>query len=723
MRLRKISLEAFRSFRDAHETQRLPDNGLCLIKGYNHDTNGSSGSGKTTLALAVAHAFRFSHFPSTELQSNLTDTKLQVSLELETEEGSPVYLNVGREQSITVNGETVKGSATAVQEKLQTLTGLSPDLMKALTYRPQKKPGLFLSMTDSEKKEFLSTLLGLEELENAYEIALQNARQAEKEVENARRSLELIQDQKSKVHIPVVEKPEKLDSEADKLSSLEKELEKKEKTLVDLRKQMSSISETISNTTKHLSDLLKVELEKKTKEQDAALASLPPFVPTLQKELEIARQKYKEATDLVKEIEKREETTKQAAWKSFSALSDKLNDIRIQEAKIPALQEERAKLLRELGTLEAARCPTCEQEWKTDAAHNHSLALKARVVEIDNKITEIETLALAKGDIESLAQEEKKIATSFVDPDKAKVIEERQKWLELGSELKSRVDREEADYNAKKKEIFDSFEKERLVLKNEFAAKQDKALEGLSEEQQEIYSRIESVQQEVNQLQGKIAESKRVIAQLAASFESDKRAYETAKQHLDSLTKKATELRTDLEKWNKTLASETHFAELVGRQGFLGAIFEEILVEISQETNELLRALPNVATTTVEFETSSETKKGTIQNRITPVVTKNGSRVSLEAGLSGGQLTSVELAVDLAVMNVIGRRTGKMPGWLILDESFEGHDVPVKEACLDILKKAAEDRLIIVVDHASEIGEMFDTVINVESQGDVSSIV
>ncbi len=79
--------------------------------------------------------------------------------------------------------------------------------------------------------------------------------------------------------------------------------------------------------------------------------------------------------------------------------------------------------------------------------------------------------------------------------------------------------------------------------------------------------------------------------------------------------------------------------------------------------------------------------------------------------------TSVELAVDLAVSEVVSRRTGSVPGWLILDESFEGLDPVTKESCMQILGRYASDKVVLVIDHASELKESFTQFVNVIHEG------
>jgi len=158
-------------------------------------------------------------------------------------------------------------------------------------------------------------------------------------------------------------------------------------------------------------------------------------------------------------------------------------------------------------------------------------------------------------------------------------------------------------------------------------------------------------------------------------------------------------------------------------RGFLGQIFAELLAEVSNETNRILSNLPNASKVTLHFETDRETQDGKLRNEITPVAFFGGRHWPLESGASGGMFTSIELAVDLAVANVISRRTGVELGWLILDESFaNGSDKVTKEGCLEILKQYSDDKLIIVVEHASEFKEMFSRVIEVDYRDERSRI-
>jgi DNA repair exonuclease SbcCD ATPase subunit len=164
---------------------------------------------------------------------------------------------------------------------------------------------------------------------------------------------------------------------------------------------------------------------------------------------------------------------------------------------------------------------------------------------------------------------------------------------------------------------------------------------------------------------------------------------------------------------------ERDFVEMIGREGFLGSIFDEILGQISDETNTLLASVANTRHCTIQFVSETLTQKGTVKKEIKPVVTINGHEAPLEAGLSGGMLSVVMLATDLALGSVISQRSGVCPGWIILDEVFDGLGAVEKDSAMEILQKYAQDRLVIIIDHTSELKGMFTQVIEVSySDGD-----
>ena len=163
-----------------------------------------------------------------------------------------------------------------------------------------------------------------------------------------------------------------------------------------------------------------------------------------------------------------------------------------------------------------------------------------------------------------------------------------------------------------------------------------------------------------------------------------------------------------------------HCANLLGRHGFLGSIFDEVLSEIKMRTNELMSCMPNINTFSIDISSNSVTKTGKISKKISISMYKDGQEKSLNV-LSGGQLAAAELCADLAVAETIRARSGSSLGWVALDEAMDGLDVETKAAALEVIKTKVNG-LLIVVDHSTEIKEAFDAVIEVEYDGKKSYV-
>lgn len=682
LRLHKLKIKAFRSFREEQEIT-FPEHGLVLIQGKNLDTQGSSGAGKSNLLHAMAYVCGYSPYPATALQSWLTNTKMQVSAEFEGPSGV-ITLVKGDKPSLTVGDDRQLTAAKSIQERWERETGLPPDLLEALCYRRQRQPGLFLSLTDERKKDFLSQLLDLEELEKIAEEARRRGSDSLMSA-NVQRSFlaanqaDLKEIDLSAVHIPdaTAEKQTIADMQV-RLDEKRAELKAQEDLIAEEKAMVEEWRRLIrEDAAKDLAELREKHQAQVKAFQDELALLKPPDTSTLQQAFRDAQARLKEAVE------------------HLHRMVGDITAVRAQWART-------TKAVDGLVTTHKGNCPTCERPWDQSEAHlAHLLAEQDSLrVEVERKMnfqSEAAPVILALEEAAQAAQ------GAFLRAQEEAKLAERTKAASLS--------RKESDllqiYNDKQRWWNDRVGSCYGIQEDKYQYCHQEA-KRLHPEVQEMDRTIRACQDIVNKIERDRAAVRGMIT------EKLRRAEQLKARVLEIETK-----ITDLEAQGH---AEQDFSQAVGREGFLSAIFDEVLEEISAEANDLLRSLPNVATTTIQLRSEAETKSGTVKRRITPVVTKNGIEIPLEAGLSGGQLTSVELAVDLAVRNVISRRTGRTPGWLVLDECFEGHDTVVKEACLEILRRAAQDSLILVVDHSSEIKELFDKTIQVESSHDVSLI-
>ena len=714
-RLKRLWGKAFRSLVQPFEVT-FPDSGMLLFRGHNLDTGGSSGSGKSSLLLAIAYVLGFCRYPATALQSWKTEEQMEVGAEFWIDNVGVFVIERGKKLTIRVNGVTLVGSAKQLEEKIYTYLGLSAELLAALTYRGQKQPGLFLSKADSAKKEFLTELLDLGKFEVAIEKSQAKTKSLESQVASFQFSVERLQERLKGLEV----KPAILQDE----SKLESDL----KVATLTRDRIKGQVETYRTRTREAEKLTNEAVARFRRDAEAPLAALLEEVERL------TREKPDESSiDLTKlaglqtdleqakgflaaEQAEDDKRRKEQRQKSFAVSAE----IGIVQSKLGAetgLIKRHKQLESEIQQLDQSLCPTCERQWDEARAKRETLAkeavsivhqlkdlseLRPQLVQLQKKVAELNefvpnpSIAELTGIIQQLktdvAVEQENINTqkrtlrAALD---AKVADADKRWMNAKLEVEKAV------------EAYRGNEIERLQSNLE-------VLEGLERE-------LTIAESHVKGLEGALNKAKLENAKAAAE-EGQARSFRSA---VETELKTAVVARDDLQaQYN----AELDFQRLVGREGFLGAIFDEVLFEISQETNRLLAQFPNTAHVVLNFRSETVTGKGTIKKEIKPVISVGGFEAPIGSALSGGMETAVELAVDLAVATVVSRRTGSMPGWLILDESFTGLGPVEAEASMEILRAFAEDRLVLVVDHASEFKSLFTQFVDVTYEGGESRV-
>lgn len=198
-------------------------------------------------------------------------------------------------------------------------------------------------------------------------------------------------------------------------------------------------------------------------------------------------------------------------------------------------------------------------------------------------------------------------------------------------------------------------------------------------------------------------------------------SYKTSEKEIKRQEMSIAEMEEKSEENIRNRAILFHAESLLSKSGFLGVIFDEVLLEITKKTNDMMSFVPNVNTFTLSASSVSVTQKGKVNQKIELSMNKDGKKTYYGV-MSGGQKTSAELCSDLAVRETILSRSGSNLGWVALDEAMDGLDPETKMEALDIIKSNVKG-LVIVVDHSTEIKEGFDQVIEIEYDGKESRVV
>lgn len=648
LRLKSLAVKNFRSFRSAEFS--FPDSGLVLIQGRDEVTGESSGTGKSTVFLAIAYALDIlpKGFNGTDLQSWHDDAPMQVILTL-TRDGGDYQVARGAKAWFQAPGAQKVTGAKAVGEEVRKLFGVSPDILRMLTYRPQRHPGLFLTQGPAEKVEFLTKVLGLDAIEAAVEKAQAAVKVLETEV---------------KVQDALFQSAE---AEVERLTEVVAEL-----PVADYPKEgdLKTIVEMFTGSL----TLVKGGLVEAQADRDRALAECKASQAASVQDAETKLSKAKQFLAGL-EAQDRQELTRLTDLRSKTQME--VYGYRADLVRLNKVENELGDVMMQIQDAQGS-CPTCNRAWDEGGGQDVQQALTQKA---EGLRKELVTRQAIEEQLAAAQQRFSEIATFAPNP-------KIQKFREVISGLETDL---------------------RKLLG---AAREDEKVQAAERALESAKASVRTAEQDLTDAKARYTT---LQAQNAGVEAFRKRGFEDLKRAADKFNG-IQAIRTEK---TQALAQEQDFIQVLGRDGFLGSIMEEVLAEIATEANRVLKGLPNVGSVSIGFQT--ETEKG--RRQLKEIIEVNGRKARFETGLSGGMQTSVEQAVDSAVMTVVGRRVGWLPGWLCLDEVFEGQGIVTKESALEGLQVLGQDRLVLVIDHGTETKEAFTKTIDITCRDGVSTVV
>ena len=677
----KLHISNIGRFVGTHTVDLTRLGGLSQIDGIRIGSGGSSGSGKSTIIKALEYVLGVNDTPTTVLQSRLTEDPLSVTLEFD-RDGEPYTLKRGKSGGIvlTTPTEEIKGSAKETEEKLLAIIGLPADLIRRMFCKRQKERGFFLSFTPKQTYNFLSECTGHKEW---------SVKQAK-----AKLDLDLAKGSFEATELALFSLESKISSLESAVSGL---------FSPDIS-QLPSLSSQLEATLLEIT-LAQSSLEKTKHEQDQALSLLkkPIFNPSVAATFDAEKQEIKTIKDQISSLVLADKTIKDALYLGIKNLETKKRDIAQKKHLAGSITEKMDILKNSIIVLKQAKCSKCEQDWSNDS---HKTALQAEITtyrDLQAKKDLLDSeIALGAGLDAELAE----INSSFVNfAPNARIAElsvdldQKEKALhKLLEQVSSNLRAEHAAYEIQ----VDAFDASVKAIRAKY----------------EPTMQIHSVDLGVKQAQKESLRSKiELLKQADQTYQQNKKTIQDSLESLKQDVVLITEKKGQQQKKMK-------LCELAHRviEGYVNFLFQDTLAQIANRTNEILAQVPNTATTTISFDVYRELKSGVVKEEINILVNMdNETKIPLKS-LSGGEESSVELAVDLAVVEMVEQRTGKGFNFLILDEPFTGLDDISRANCLEILQSANSSKKVVIVDHSQETLALITQKVKVIREGQFSRI-
>lgn len=235
---------------------------------------------------------------------------------------------------------------------------------------------------------------------------------------------------------------------------------------------------------------------------------------------------------------------------------------------------------------------------------------------------------------------------------------------------------------------------------------------------------LPNMQARLQDVQRKIGEASAPVSLAHTSAINAYNAYNglvNKRKNYDQMAQRLAEAQSKVAAKERELLIAETSAKLLGRTGFMGSIFDEILTDIETRTNDMLQHFPNANQFTVQISSTKTVKtKGTTKKEISVGISRSGTDVGLD-DISGGQQSAIELCSDLAAAEAVRSRSGCSLKWTCLDEVMDGLGSAEKEQVVNMIKNRVKG-LVLMIEHATEIKESFDKVIGIEFDGKESYV-
>lgn len=678
LRLKKISISNLGRFVGQHDVVLDGRPMLIQVDAQNNNTGGSSGSGKSTIFNSLEYLLGINNLPSTVLQSRLTKNSMAVSGDFDLD-GKNLIIKRSKSEglSILLDGvEIVSGNNKAAEEKLDEILGIPRELVRKMIHKRQKEGGFFLGLTPKECHSFLAEALDLKTWTQRLSLAEQDVKKYEQEVQTTQSAIEAV------------------------------------KPALDLaRNGLALLQEPVLGWDPGIVPALKVNFEKSEnllkdeslKLEQALLSVEKPNPPP-----QIGKSSLKPISDKISALKAQENAERKIAldnWnlknQELSILETKLSEykrtIELGKNSSKKLEDLKAKIL----SIKNGICPTCNQSW-----HQGHEEIGTLVLEAKKKAAEIQQAQAFEQEIPTVLNQ---IQEKKAEVELAKSETSNNKFVAfiVSAESEYRLENEKLD-------------KEQQLLNQAHL----RSLEIVREKEESIRVRFSET---MTNLSYNRDEHRRLYFEKKSELETyqkNKEMFFKHKEHLSESVRVQEKQLSDLTDKNKKAIDMRSVSAEAAKiiRSYMNNLFQDTLDSIAVKATQILSRIPNMSTSTIYFEGFKETKSGTIKDEVTAILTMDGEVDIPVKSMSGGERTAIDLAVDLAVIDMIEEQAGKGLDIFILDEPFDGLDSACREQCLQILQTHVSGKRIVVVDHSNETKELVHDRIVVIRDGQESRI-
>ena len=679
----KLTIQNFLSIK--HIELDLKDRGLVLLQGCNKDNESLSnnGTGKSSIIEALVYAIyarTLRGLKGDAVVHRIPNKNMKIWLDLEDDNGDKYRIARYRKHSqnknksfLFLNGKdiTPKSEADfndAVADLLQAdyVTFTSSILYSAESFK-------FTSATDAEMKATFDNMLGLDVYQKCLEIT-----------RNRLKSLEL---ELSTTESRISDKAQRIEELEQQITDAKTD---HEKWLAEIEQSKQSIK---SAKEKALLEK-KEQLDLQTKYQDELNDANSEYVVAEDK-LEQAKKDCENIEALKEVIQEHKEQLSDLQLKlkkrnSFIAsnreeIDDQVDRIEKCTSKIDVLKAKQSELDSTIGQ----PCPTCGQPLTAEA-------IEPAKKEYDTKIAE------------QLERIEKYKAK------KSELSKEIEEWSETVKTLQSQIDSTTATID-------------------EYTALVEKS-KGIIDKKKQAENSLQEIRNRISQAQMRIKNTESMIGMINTNIAN----YDTQLENVgktnpyESLIEKAESsielCKSDMETLTNSIKEKSGEKDCLlfwqtaySNSGIKSLVLDDITPFLNKRANKYLSKLTS-GHIEVNFTTSTTLKSGEKREKFA-IEIKNADGGQEYSSNSGGEKKRIDLAINLALQDLVASRSTKKINIAIWDEAFDALDDTGIESVMELLNDLQNEKsTIIVISHNEHLKSYLTNTITVVKENGFSRL-
>lgn len=194
------------------------------------------------------------------------------------------------------------------------------------------------------------------------------------------------------------------------------------------------------------------------------------------------------------------------------------------------------------------------------------------------------------------------------------------------------------------------------------------------------------------------------------------------KSKLKELAQEFDNVKKDIKTKKALLAKYKKLQEAFGRKGIPAYIIENVIPEIEETANDILKGLETKIRISIESQKDLK-KGGKAETLDINVVTEYGERPY--ANYSGGERTFIDFAIRMSLAIILARRSNCQIQTLMLDEMFGELDAVNRQIITKAIKyisKKFNFKRIFVISHCEELQGLCKNIIKIVFDGEKSYV-